>query len=72
MDKSDRDTDIWLREKRLTSNSTGPGCYNSKVLSQKESFNFVKIPFGTGIDRFKLKGGALEVGNLYSPGPCSY
>ena len=72
MEMGERDTDVWLREKRFKIHKSGPGYYNSKLIQNKESFNYGKIPFGTSIDRFRHKGGALDTGNLYCPGPGKY
>ena len=51
---------------------SGPGYYDARVLPTKESFNFGHVPFGSGIDRSRLKGGALQATSLETPGPGSY
>ena len=61
INKTARDTDFWLNEdsKRNENNKnspqktnerfiSGPGYYNANKFPQKESFNYGKIPFGTG------------------------
>eukprot|EP00347_Sterkiella_histriomuscorum_P005418 403356691 len=76
MDKSSRDTDIWLRQKfQKEQDHVGPGYYDfkTKVLKTKESFNFGKIPFGSSQDRsaFQVKG-PVYMGKSLLPGPGQY
>ena len=49
--RTERDTDVWLREKRFKLATTGPGYYDSKVVANKDSFNYGKVPFGSSKDR---------------------
>lgn len=73
--KTPRNTDFWLNEdiirnekkkspinNELEENAviSGPGYYNPHKSPYKESFNYGRVPFGTGnIQRASLKGTAL-------------
>jgi hypothetical protein len=59
--KQVRNTTIWLKNEDRLKNlpKNGPGCYETLAKPLKESFNFGHVPFGSGIDRTRLKGGAL-------------
>ena len=53
--------------------NSGPGYYNANKFPKKESFNYGRIPFGTGdLQRQQIKGSALQAASLESPGPGAY
>ncbi|CDW80037.1 UNKNOWN [Stylonychia lemnae] len=75
MDKSVRNTDIWLRSKiKKEEDQVGPGYYSfkTKVILNKESFNYGNIPFGTGMEKNHQIGDQSSFIKRQLPGPGSY
>ena len=73
--KTPRNTDFWLNEDIIRNEKkkspldpdeeevviSGPGYYNVNKSPYKESFNYGKVPFGTGnTQRTQLKGTAFQ------------